>query len=111
MSVLTGRHDPARQRVFSGGTPTVLLPTGRIFRLLTLCTCIQGFVLAAIATLVGGAAAAGIPIGRLLDVTAPGLLLAMGVGWLGRDAWIWQSIYSQRGRSHRPQRTRSDYSP
>jgi len=44
---------------------------------------IQGYVLGAIGTLVAGATVARIPLGQLLDVTAPGLLLAMGIGRLG----------------------------
>lgn len=38
---------------------------------------IQGYVIGAIATLLAGAAVANIAIGQLLDVTAPGLLVAM----------------------------------
>jgi phosphatidylglycerol---prolipoprotein diacylglyceryl transferase len=45
--------------------------------------CIQGFVLAAIATLVVGALIAGLPVGPLLDVTAPGLLFGMAIGRVG----------------------------
>lgn len=41
---------------------------------------IQGFVLAAVFTLVGGALATGVPVGAALDVTTPGLLLGMMVG-------------------------------
>lgn len=44
---------------------------------------LQGYVLAAIASLLAGATIAQIPLGRLLDVTAPGLLLAMAIGRLG----------------------------
>ena len=51
--------------------------------LLTAGMCIQGFILAAIATLVAGAAVAGVPIRRLLDVTTPGLLFGMAIGRLG----------------------------
>ena len=51
--------------------------------LLTAGMCIQGFILAAIATLVAGAAVAGVSIGRLLDVTTPGLLFGMAIGRLG----------------------------
>lgn len=44
---------------------------------------IQGFVLAAVFTLVGGALATGVPVGAALDVTTPGLLLGMMVGRFG----------------------------
>jgi phosphatidylglycerol:prolipoprotein diacylglycerol transferase len=44
---------------------------------------IQGFVLAAIGTLVAGALAAGVPVGAALDVTTPGLLLGMMTGRFG----------------------------
>lgn len=45
--------------------------------------CIQGFVLGAIGTLALGALLAGIPVGRLLDATAPGLLFGMAIGRVG----------------------------
>jgi len=51
--------------------------------LLTAGMCIQGFVLAAIATLVLGALALGVAVGTLLDVTTPGLLWAMTIGRFG----------------------------
>lgn len=51
--------------------------------LLTAGMCIQGFVLAAIATLVLGALALGVAVGALLDVTTPGLLWAMTIGRFG----------------------------
>jgi phosphatidylglycerol:prolipoprotein diacylglycerol transferase len=41
---------------------------------------IQGFVLVAIATVLLGSLILGIPIGRMLDVTAPGLLFGMSIG-------------------------------
>ncbi len=44
---------------------------------------IQGFVIAMIALLLGGAWATGIPLGPLFDVTAPGLLVGLTVGRLG----------------------------
>ncbi|MEO8517983.1 MAG: prolipoprotein diacylglyceryl transferase family protein [Dermatophilaceae bacterium] len=44
---------------------------------------IQGFVLVAIATLLGGSLLLGLPPGSVLDVTAPGLLLGMMVGRFG----------------------------
>jgi phosphatidylglycerol:prolipoprotein diacylglycerol transferase len=45
--------------------------------------CIQGFVIAAIGAVVLGALVAGLPVGSLLDVTAPGLLFGMAVGRVG----------------------------
>jgi phosphatidylglycerol:prolipoprotein diacylglycerol transferase len=45
--------------------------------------CIQGFVLAAIATASIGMVLIGVPAGRFLDVTAPGLLFGMSIGRLG----------------------------
>lgn len=41
---------------------------------------IQGFALVAIATVLLGSLLLGIPIGRALDVTAPGLLFGMSIG-------------------------------
>ena len=55
----------------------------RAHGLLTIGMCIQGFIVSAIATLIIGALMAGIPVGELLDVTAPGLLLAMMIGRWG----------------------------
>lgn len=51
--------------------------------LLTAGMSVQGFVLAAISTLVLAGWAAGIPVGAMLDVSAPGLLVGMTVGRLG----------------------------
>ncbi|MBW0114322.1 prolipoprotein diacylglyceryl transferase [Pseudonocardia sp. KRD-169] len=45
--------------------------------------CIQGFVLAAIGTVVMGALLLGLPVGRLMDVTAPGLMAGMAIGRVG----------------------------
>jgi len=45
--------------------------------------CIQGFVLVAISTILLGSLILGIPIGRMLDPTAPGLLFGMSIGRLG----------------------------
>ncbi len=45
--------------------------------------CIQGFVLAAVGTLLVGAPIADLAIGQLLDVTAPGLLFGMAIGRVG----------------------------
>jgi phosphatidylglycerol:prolipoprotein diacylglycerol transferase len=56
---------------------------GRRPSLLTAGMCIQGFVLGAIGALVVGARAADVPVGPLLDVTAPGLLFGMTIGRFG----------------------------
>lgn len=56
---------------------------GRRPGLLTGGMCIQGFVLGAVVTLVAGARVTGVPIGLLLDVTAPGLLVGMTIGRFG----------------------------
>lgn len=45
--------------------------------------CIQGFVLATIGALIAGSVAIGVPVGRVLDVTVPGLLFAMTIGRFG----------------------------
>ncbi len=45
--------------------------------------CLQGFVLAAVGTVVLGALLLGVPVGELLDVTAPGLLFGMAIGRVG----------------------------
>lgn len=42
--------------------------------------CIQGFLLAALSVLAGGAAIMGLGVGDVLDVTAPGLFLGIAVG-------------------------------
>ena len=52
-------------------------------RTLTAGMSVQGFVLAAITALVLGGWWAGVPIGPMLDVSAPGLLLGMTIGRLG----------------------------
>jgi len=51
--------------------------------LLTTGMSIQGFVLAAVGTAVLSALVAGVPVGQLLDVTAPGLLFGMTIGRFG----------------------------
>lgn len=51
--------------------------------LLTAGMCIQGFVLAATAALIAGASMTGVSVGRLLDVTTPGLLFGMAIGRVG----------------------------
>lgn len=45
--------------------------------------CIQGFVLAAIGALAAGTLLLDMPLGRVLDVSTPGLLLGMAIGRLG----------------------------
>ncbi len=45
--------------------------------------CIQGFVLAAVGTVVVGAIPLGVPLGGLLDATAPGLLFGTAIGRVG----------------------------
>jgi len=45
--------------------------------------CIQGFVLAAIGALIVGARLSRLPVGPVLDATAPGLLFAMTIGRFG----------------------------
>ena len=45
--------------------------------------CIQGFVLAAVATITAGALALAIPVGTLLDATAPGLMFGQAIGRVG----------------------------
>ena len=44
---------------------------------------VQGFVLAAVAAMLAGAPLLGLPLGPVLDATAPGLLLGMAIGRLG----------------------------
>jgi phosphatidylglycerol:prolipoprotein diacylglycerol transferase len=56
---------------------------GRRPSLLTAGMCIQGFVLGAIGTLVVSVRAAGVAVGPLPDVTAPGLLFGMTIGRFG----------------------------
>ncbi len=45
--------------------------------------CIQGFVIGAVATLILGALLFGLSVGHVLDVTTPGLFLAMAIGRFG----------------------------
>lgn len=45
--------------------------------------CIQGFVLAAVGAVVVGALLLRLPVGRLLDVTTPGLMFGMAIGRVG----------------------------
>lgn len=51
--------------------------------LLTTGMSIQGFVIAAIATFLLGSTVDGMPVGQLLDVTVPSLLLGQAIGRLG----------------------------
>lgn len=51
--------------------------------LLTAGMCIQGFVIGVIGVVVVGALVTGIPVGSLLDLTAPGLLFGMTTGRFG----------------------------
>ncbi|MBI1379292.1 MAG: diacylglyceryl transferase [Frankiales bacterium] len=51
--------------------------------LLTVGMSLQGFVLAAITTVVVGSIIGGLPLGEVLDVTAPGLLFGAAIGRLG----------------------------
>ncbi|CCG02805.1 prolipoprotein diacylglyceryl transferase [Blastococcus saxobsidens] len=44
---------------------------------------VQGFVIAGIGSVILGSWWAGIPVGQMLDVTAPGLLVGMTIGRLG----------------------------
>jgi phosphatidylglycerol:prolipoprotein diacylglycerol transferase len=55
-------------------TPRTLLSAGM---------CVQGFVLAAIASASIGMAVVGVSVGQFLDVSAPGMLFGMGFGRLG----------------------------
>ena len=45
--------------------------------------CIQGFVLAAFATVIAGSALLGLPTASLLDIAAPGLMLGVLLGRIG----------------------------
>jgi phosphatidylglycerol:prolipoprotein diacylglycerol transferase len=67
-------YHAAEQSTRSLLRPRTLLNTG---------LCIQGFVLAAIATVIAATLVVHVPVGRFLDLTAPGLLLGLGVGRLG----------------------------
>lgn len=53
---------------------------------LTAGTCIQGFLVGAVATLAVGAAVLGIPIGSMLDITTPGIFVAVAIGRPG--CWL-----------------------
>ncbi|MBA2560197.1 MAG: prolipoprotein diacylglyceryl transferase [Propionibacteriales bacterium] len=67
------------------GAKTYYLATHRSepVGLLTTGMSIQGFVLFAVGTLLGGILLLSLPMGTVLDVTAPGLLAGMAVGRLG----------------------------
>lgn len=56
-------------------------PTHRT--LITAGMCIQGFVLAAVTTVVVGSLLADLPLGELLDITSPALLTGMAIGRVG----------------------------
>ena len=56
---------------------------GRAQPVLSAGMCIQGFVIGAIATIILGAFVVDVPVGRLLDVTTPGLLFGMTIGRFG----------------------------
>lgn len=56
---------------------------GHVTSLVTVGLSLQGFVLAAVAVLVAGAATTGLPVVAVLDVISPGLLYGMAVGRLG----------------------------
>lgn len=51
--------------------------------LLTAGMCIQGFVLGAVGALAAGTLLLGVPVGRALDVSTPGLLFGMTIGRFG----------------------------
>jgi phosphatidylglycerol:prolipoprotein diacylglycerol transferase len=51
--------------------------------ILTTGMCVQGFVLAAITTTILGSRVFSLPLGELLDVTAPALLTGMAIGRIG----------------------------
>lgn len=57
--------------------------TGRVGLLSSAGMCIQGFVLASLATLSLGAAVLRLPVLTLADLAIPGLLLGMAIGRLG----------------------------
>lgn len=59
---------------------------GQSTGLLTVGMSVQGFVLASVGTLALGSLASGLPVGTVLDVTTPGLLLGMAIGRLG--CWL-----------------------
>lgn len=61
----------------------VLTHRGERTGVITTGMSVQGFVLGAVGTLILGAALFGLPIARVLDVTAPGLLFGMTVGRFG----------------------------
>lgn len=52
-------------------------------RLLTAGMSVQGFVIGAVGSVILGSSWAAIPVGQVLDVTAPGLLVGMTIGRLG----------------------------
>ena len=56
---------------------------GRGLDLLTGGMCIQGFVIGVVVVFLAGAGFAGVGVGPLLDVTAPGMMFGMTIGRLG----------------------------
>jgi phosphatidylglycerol:prolipoprotein diacylglycerol transferase len=56
---------------------------GRSQPVLSAGMCIQGFVIGAIGTIVVGSLVVDLPVGVVLDVTAPGLLFGMTIGRFG----------------------------
>lgn len=69
--------------VVGGKTYYLLTHRGESRGLLTTGMSIQGFVIASVATLALGALALSMPLGRVLDVTVPGLLYGMSIGRWG----------------------------
>lgn len=61
----------------------VALNRGNVKGIPTQGLCIQGFIAATAVVLAGGLALAGLPIGTFLDLTTPGLFLAMAIGRQG----------------------------
>jgi phosphatidylglycerol:prolipoprotein diacylglycerol transferase len=61
----------------------VALNRGKVQGIPTQGLCIQGFIVAAVAVLTAGLALAGIPIRTFLDISVPGLFLAMAIGRQG----------------------------
>jgi phosphatidylglycerol:prolipoprotein diacylglycerol transferase len=93
--VLAGRSDLPERRVLVVSVVASLVGLvaaklyywvehrGRPVNLLTGGLCIQGFVLGAVGTLMVGTLFVGVPAGRVLDVTTPGLLFGMTIGRFG----------------------------
>src|SRR5260370_37207820 len=56
---------------------------GKVQGMPTQGLCIQGFIVAAAAVLIGGLALAGLPVRTFLDISAPGLFFGMAIGRQG----------------------------